>query len=175
MRAALLAFIALIALVAGGCDDATDPNTIGAVAPDVAPKKPVLPRVKWLDQRNETAPEVWLASREAHADLDEADPAVLALKANLDIAARRFHDPARMIANRAVQLEDMLAAEGVEEHAPALIQMLTEAAGGRDAREGFGAMCQHYFYLRKQGLDREAALSQLKQTSALETGSKPRA
>jgi hypothetical protein len=135
----------------------------------------VLPRIEWLDQRDKTHPEVWLASREANADLDEKDPTVVALKTNLDAAAHHFHDAPRMIANRAVQLETMLAAEGIEEHAPALIDSLTATAGARQMREGFGAMCQHYYYLRKQGLNREAALAQLKDTSWREPGNSHRA
>jgi hypothetical protein len=83
------------------------------------------------------------------------------------VAAHRFGDPPRMIANRAVQLEAMLASAGISESAPELIVSLSEISEERP-REGFGSLCQHYFNLRKQGLDREAALAQLKSRSGLE-------
>ena len=89
------------------------------------------------------------------------------MRVELDQAAKHFHDPPRMIANRAVQLEEMLAANGIEEGAPELIQILSSATADTNLKQGFGSVCQHYFNLRQQGIDREGALEQLKQTSLL--------
>ena len=113
------------------------------------PKRPELPRIKWLDAHSTITPEQWLASREAKVDLDENDPAVVALRVKLNEAAQRFGDATRMIANRAVQLEEMLAEEGITEHAPELIETLSSTATETRQREGFGSLTQHYFNLRK--------------------------
>lgn len=164
--AALLAAL----LFLPGCEDENLPAA-ETTAPQAA-KSPQLPRLKWLDAHSAITPEQWLASREAKVDLDENDAAVAALRIKLNEAARRFGDPARMIANRAVQLEEMLAEEGIDESAPELIEALSTAATESRMREGFGSLSQHYFNLRKQGVEREAALQQLKKVSALWASSK---
>ncbi len=158
----LLPLLAAGLLLLAGCEDTAPPET---ATTQQIPKRPELPRIKWLDAHSEIMPEQWLASREAKTDLDENDPAVVALRTKLKDAARRFGDAARMIANRAVQLEEMLAEEGISEHAPELIDCLSSAATRSRQREGFGSLTQHYFNLRKTGVDRDAALEQLKKTS----------
>jgi hypothetical protein len=132
-----------------------------------AARGPALAHIEWLGERDTTTPERWLASRQAKSDLDEKDQEVISMRERLKVAAHRFGDPPRMIANRAVQLEAMLASAGISESAPELIVSLSEISEERP-REGFGSLCQHYFNLRKQGLDREAALAQLKSRSGLE-------
>jgi hypothetical protein len=154
-----LLLAAFLPVFAAACDEALEPEA-PAPAPD-AVHGSALPRITWLDMRDTTTPERWLASRAAHTDLGEKDEAVIAMRKSLKEAASRFGDPPRMIANRAVQLEQMLAGTGIEESAPDLIASFT-AVSDAQSREGFGAMCQQYFYLRKQGMDREAALKQLK-------------
>ncbi|WP_141700643.1 hypothetical protein [Methyloceanibacter superfactus] len=77
-----------------------------------------------------------------------------------------------MIANRAVQLEGMLAAQGIDESAPELIETLSRAVARADRKEGFGSVCQHYFYLRQQGVGREAALQQLKEARLARPGNR---
>lgn len=175
-RALLLAALALAALPLAlvACDEATDIETNSA-ATEQAPKKAELPRIKWLDAKSAASPEQWLASREAKADLGENDPAVVAIRANLEAARAHFGESQRMIANRAVQLEEMLAGVGIDEHAPELIPLLSRAATEPRSREGFGSLCQYYFNLRKQGLNREAALEQLMKTSLLDADNNRRA
>ncbi len=157
-------------LFAAGCEDETDTTPARNVSAET-PKPASLPRIKWLDLRDPTAPERWLASREAKADLDDDAPGVVALRTDLALAAQRFREPPRMIANRAVQLEEMLAAMGIVEHAPELVVLLSSAVTDGRPHDGFGAIAQHYYNLRKQGLDRETALAQLKETSLLDTQS----
>jgi hypothetical protein len=164
-----LLLAALIPAFAAACDETEEPQATEPVSEATQP--PALPRITWLDARDETTHERWLASRVAHADLAEKDQAVVVMRENLRAAARRFGDPPRMIANRAVQLEEMLASTGIEESAPDLIESLTAVSDVQSQREGFGAMCQQYFYLRKQGMNREAALKQLK-TSGLQSAGK---
>lgn len=161
------ALLAAIVSILPGCEEVTSPETTTA---QQTTKSPELPRLIWLDAHSKTTPERWLASREAKVDLDENDPAVVALRVKLNEAAQRFGDAVRMIANRAVQLEEMLAEEGISEHAPELIETLSSAATETRQREGFGSLSQHYFNLRKQGVGREVALEQLKKTSVYGSG-----
>jgi hypothetical protein len=158
--------LALVPVLMPGCEEASAPD-VATTAAEQATKGPELPRLKWLDAHNRNTPERWLASREAKVDLDENDPAVLDLRIKLNEAAQRFGDATRMIANRAVQLEEMLAEEGISEHAPELIETLSSTATALRQREGFGSLSQHYFNLRKQGVGREVALQQLKKASVL--------
>jgi hypothetical protein len=145
------------------CDDAPD-SAANVTATPSAARSPALPRIKWLEARGDVTPERWLASRAAQIDLDGNNPSVTALRADLNAAAARFGDPPRMIANRAVQLEEMLAAQGIDEHAPDIISLLLSTASAGAPKEGFGALCQHYFNLRQQGVGRDDALRQLKET-----------
>jgi hypothetical protein len=164
LRAGLVALLPLIGL---GCDESPEPQTSTATPAPQHVAQASLPQIKWLDANDGVTPERWLASRAANADLPETAPQVTALRTKLDSAAEHFRDPPRMIANRAVQLEGMLAANGIEESAPELIQLLSAATADTGLKEGFGAVCQHYFNLRQQGADRDAALEQLKRTSFL--------
>jgi hypothetical protein len=165
-RAGLIALLPLLGL---GCEDAAEPEVTATPAPQKA-ESPALPRIKWLDSNDGITPERWLASRAADADLPETSPEVEAMRDELNRAAEQFRDPPRMIANRAVQLEDMLAGRGIEESAPELIDLLSEATAKTGLKQGFGAVCQHYFNLRQQGIGRDAALEQLKGTSLLDPG-----
>ena len=166
VRAGLIVLLPLLGL---GCDDAPEAETTPTATP--APQQaadPSLLRIKWLDANSGISPERWLASRAAHANLPESAPEVEDIREELNQAAEQFRDPPRMIANRAVQLEEMLAAQGIVESAPELIQLLAAATEHTGLKEGFGSVCQHYFNLRQQGIGREAALEQLKQTSQLD-------
>jgi len=163
VHAGLLALLPLFWL---GCDEAPEPQATATPSQQTA-EHPAIPQIKWLDANKGITPERWLASRAAHADLTESDPKVEAMRAELNEAAERFRDPPRMIANRAVQLQGMLAAQGIDERAPELIKLLSSAALIGGPKEGFGSVCQHYFNLRQQGVGRDAALEQLKETSLL--------
>ncbi len=108
-----------------------------------------------------TPPELWLASRQAGSDLAMDDARVVALKEVLDDASRSFREYPRMIANRAVQLEEMLQEKNMGEPAPELVAELSRAVGPERNVESFGALCGQYFNLRMQGLDRQQALKVL--------------
>lgn len=166
VRAGLIALLPLLGL---GCEEVTEPETTATPSPQKT-ESPALPRIKWLDANGGVTPERWLASRAANADLPETSAEVEAMRNELNQAAEQFRDPPRMIANRAVQLEGMLAARGIKESAPELIDLLSEATAQTGLKQGFGAVCQHYFNLRQQGVGRDAALEQLKGTSLLGPG-----
>jgi hypothetical protein len=118
-----------------------------------------------LDRLNLTdhvPPEQWLASRQSRRDLPQDHPNVTRVKHTLDVARRRFRDRPRMLANRAVQLEEMLKQKKLLEPAVQLIARLSRVPGETRYVESFGAICQQYFNLRMQGLDQEEALNVLK-------------
>ncbi|MEI9901032.1 MAG: hypothetical protein WDN31_13845 [Hyphomicrobium sp.] len=90
----------------------------------------------------------------------------------LDVAAVRFRDQPRMIANRAVQLEEMLSEKRISERAPRLIVTLSQVPGSQRSVESFAALTQQYYNLRLEGLGKAAAIEALKQRlgpTALET------
>lgn len=112
----------------------------------------------WLGPKDGVEPEHWLAQHtKAPGDKNEQ-----AIKSALVAASGRFGEDVRMIANRAVQLETMLAPMGADnESALMLLQRLTVAVGLQTRVEGFGAVGQHYFNLRKSGLSSAAAASEI--------------
>ena len=114
----------------------------------------------WLDLKDRTPPEQWLASREAGEDVPSSSSGVAELRALLAQADRRYGETPRMIANRAVQLEAMLAERGIEETARRVIEGLI-AVGREDDPRNFGETAQHYFNIRVTGMSREEALLSL--------------
>ncbi|RUP11218.1 hypothetical protein [Hyphomicrobium sp.] len=146
----------ILALLLSGCGD-EQPRQ------QSSEKKSGLTKVEqtdWLSMQDETAPGDWLIAREMKSGAkllpDDADK----LRQSLAEASARFKDSPRMIANRAVQLEQMLKDEGSDETASVLIGGLTKAvAPGRI--ESFGAAGQQYYNMRKAGLSRERAFDEL--------------
>lgn len=67
-----------------------------------------------------------------------------------------------MIANRSVQLSDMLKQIGVTERASQILDDLTSIGAEVGQTEGFGAISQYYFNLRAASATRADALSTLK-------------
>ncbi|MDR6954812.1 hypothetical protein J2X65_004188 [Ancylobacter sp. 3268] len=117
---------------------------------------------QWLQPSDATEPDIWLASRAAGHDLAAGDPAAAHWRAVLADADERFGENARMIANRAVQLETMLREIDIEETVPDILADFAPFAE-KGSRSGFSDLCQHYYNLRSQGLTREAALAVLRQ------------
>lgn len=151
----MLASVAMLAC----SDDATEP--LPPAAPEAAGDVPMAER-QWLDSTDATRPEVWLASRMQDAAAGGDKPELEQIATLLETASRKFHDPPRMVANRAVQLEGMLADLGSTEQAADLIEHLVQVVDGSDAGQGFGAICQHYYNLRASGLGQEQTLADLK-------------
>jgi len=119
-------------------------------------------RLDWLRQTDPLTPEQWLASRKLGRDLDLYDPDVDAMRRTLEMAALRFRDHPRMIANRAVQLEEMLKEKEIDERAPAIIATLSEVPGNKRYLESFASLTQQYYNLRMEGMSREQAIEALK-------------
>ena len=146
--------------ILAGCDDpAPPPGREAAIAPksqafSVATRN-------WIDVKDGVSPAVWLASREAGRDVAANDPAADSFRALLQEADVRFSEGPRMIANRAVQVQAMLAERGVTESPREVIEGLV-SVGQIGERSGFGETCQHYVNARAANGSRSAALDALR-------------
>lgn len=141
-----------------GCDDAPVDTARRA-----APETPAfsLASARWLDVNDKISPAVWLASREAKRDVAPNDEAAASYRRLLADADVRFTEGPRMIANRAVQVEEMLRERGLKESAREVIEALVSIAPPTE-RAGFGETCQHYVNARTASPDRAAALEALR-------------
>ena len=157
------------ALCLAGCEDESNTRTMTPVPQDDGSS--IYTEMTWLDAGSPISPAQWLASRAAKSELPQNDPRVEAAQKELGLAAHRFGDEPRMIANRAVQLEDMLAKQGIHENASDIVAALVPIAASPGALQGFGALCQQYFILREQGLDNKAAVERLGNLSLHAPGS----
>jgi hypothetical protein len=153
--------VLLGALTLTGCSDEAPTEREPAAAADSQPLK--LYQAKWLKVTDANPPEQWLASREAKRDLPLDEPAVLDMARVLSVATMRFRDHPRMIANRAVQLEEMLGEKNIRESAPKLIVTISQVPGPSRSVESFAALTQQYFNLRAEGLGQGPAIDTLKQ------------
>lgn len=158
--APLIRSFALVAaaLALAGCPDASTPDRGERVAAEAGD---ALVRKTWLQPTDATPPALWLASREAGADLATDAPAVAEWRDVLGDADQRFGETDRMIANRAAQLETMLAEIDIRETARQLLEDFASLAA-KGSRSGFSDICQHYFNLRSQGMSRSDALAALR-------------
>lgn len=112
----------------------------------------------WIQLNDHIQPEIWLAERSIATRSE--DPK--AVRAALETAAEHFHEPVRMIANRAAQLEAMLAPLGAKDDAAVpLVRRLTAVAGTSRPAEGFGSVGQQYYNLRMAGLNGDDAMADL--------------
>jgi len=148
-------------LIVAACSDEPSIETSAPAQPASAPA-PRLHALPWLKRTDPVDADVWLASREAGHDVDPLDPAVTAMHRRLEVAAQRFRDHPRMIANRAVQLETMLKEKGIDEHAPGIIDTLCDVPGDRRYVESFSSLTQQYYNLRLEGLDKAKAVEALR-------------
>ena len=110
-RSIVLCWLAF-AIVA--CDEQPEAETATPERADPGRADPgrvstVIAAKSWLDLKDRTPPEQWLASREAGEDVPSSSSGVAELRALLAQADRRYGETPRMIANRVVQLEAMLA------------------------------------------------------------------
>ncbi|WP_414461649.1 hypothetical protein RLW55_02140 [Hyphomicrobium sp. B1] len=114
----------------------------------------------WLTEQDDVRPEIWLIEHETKSDGKVAASKSGEVRRALIEASEKFNDSPRMVANRAVQLEDMLKGAGGDETAISLITMLNNAIAANRI-ESFGAAGQQYYNLRKAGFTGEQALDAL--------------
>lgn len=156
------ALILALTLAVAACDEQPEGEQPLRPAAEANAAKAISQK-RWLDVGEPTTPEHWLASREAGTDLAPSAPQVETFRDLLARADRRYTETPRMIANRAVQLEEMLAARGIDENARLVIEGLT-GAGTDDEGRGFGETAQHYFNARANGANREESLRLLQRS-----------
>lgn len=116
---------------------------------------------KWLRATDRTEPALWLARREAGAEVVEGERVVEQIRAALLLARAHFLETDRMLANRTAQIGEMLAADGHAEDFARLIESLVEVAARAGQKQTYGELCQHYYNLRHSGVEREHALQML--------------
>lgn len=119
-------------------------------------------RPDWLELKDDAIPSDWLIERSRAAGRPVNDTEIKELRSALSIAVLRLGESARMIVNRSAQLETMLKSEGHDESAIRLVPMLTGAIGETGQTEGFGAVSQHYYNMRKAGMTSAEALEDLR-------------
>lgn len=158
-----LALLGAVALPLAGCggeeEREREPGTVAARGDQAAPE------TAWLSPTDRTEPAVWLARHAAGGQPVDA-AALGALRASLAEARGRFVEDPRMVANRTMQLEAMLAEIRIAEGPAALIADLAGVAAASGRRQLYGEMCQHYVTVRRDGLSREAALARLRERYA---------
>ncbi len=155
MRRSLL-LLPLLALTACGSEEPRDEGQ-AVVARTSESELP-----GWLTPTDGTDPARWLAGREAGRPLPDDAPEVAAMRASLKAARTGFVEDPRMMANRTVQLGQMLTEIGKSESYRGLIDGLGGIAAKRGRHKSlYGELVQHYYNARAQGADHDAALAQL--------------
>ncbi|SFV34031.1 hypothetical protein [Hyphomicrobium facile] len=114
----------------------------------------------WLARQDEIQPVDWLIARQGKSGAKLASEEAHRLRNSLAEASKRFKDSPRMIANRAVQLEQMIKEQGGDETAVMLIAELTRAIAPGHI-ESFGAAAHQYYNMRKAGFTSERAFDEL--------------
>jgi len=112
----------------------------------------------WLRATDGIEPALWLARREAGAEVAEGERVVERIRAALLLVQAHFLETDRMLANRTAQVGEMLAADGHAEDFARLIRSLVEVAATAGQKQTYGELCQHYYNLRHSGVEREPAL-----------------
>jgi hypothetical protein len=154
--------LVVVSVLLEGCGDQVEKSHSNTAA--TAQSTTAIAEKRWLDINDPTRPELWLASREAKVDLPPSAPQVEAFRDLIARAARRYIETPRMIANRAVQLEEMLAARGIKENARLVLGGLTVLREDDGDRRSFGEAVQHYFNIRETAPSREQALQSLRES-----------
>lgn len=159
VQSATLALGCFMGLAIGGCGDE---------APQSGERRHVsgedggAQHAKWLEVSSPISPAQWLTSRGEAKVRSTSDPEVLRVAAQLVEAHKRYRESERMIANRSVQVSEMLRQIGHDEAAIRILDDLTGIGGEVGQTEGFGAISQYYFNLRAASVPRAEALATLK-------------
>lgn len=119
-------------------------------------------KTKWLEVSSQISPAQWLASRGEEAPRPLHDPEVKRVATLLHEAHNRYRESERMIANRSVQVEDMLQKLGHTENAVDILNDLAGITTEISQTEGYGSISQYYFNLRAASATRAEALTTLK-------------
>jgi hypothetical protein len=148
-------FILMLCLLSSCSDDEFELSSDSTVEnPQIKKETP-----QWLESHHDINPADWLILR-SHAALNGE---VTSRSHRIDLlqnASQHFRESPRMIANRAIQLEDMLLEIGIEESAVSLIEHFTHLPT-EGTPHNFSAYCQYYFNIRTKGYSQDYALAEL--------------
>ncbi|WP_292361583.1 MULTISPECIES: hypothetical protein [unclassified Methylophaga] len=144
----------LLMLSLGGCEG-SDAVPEMETAPIVDEDKIPL----WLDGQVEMSPQEWLVKR-SRAEVTDERAEIERTAELLVIAADRFDESHRMIANRAAQLEDMLLEHRINETAVDRLEWFTKLPT-LQTPHSFSALCQYYYNLRTQGKTEDEIIQNL--------------
>lgn len=115
----------------------------------------------WLSHTDTMEPALWLAAREPGQSASGVAARSDHLRHSLARARTAFIEDPRMVANRTVQLGQMLAESGRPESYADLVDGLEAVAARTRRKQLYGELCQHYYNARLQGSDRAEALARL--------------
>jgi len=162
MNLRILRLLSVCALISAGCSDehTSDQRTEQRTQHQSGMLDAKAPP-KWLDALSSVEPAGWLIDRELAAGRTLSDKDAAKLRESLASAAKLFKEDPRMIANRAVQLEEMLEPTNGRESAIWLVNQLTYIVPVPGRIEGFGAIGQQYYNMRKAGFSEQDALQDL--------------
>lgn len=138
----IICFTLLVVLAA--CDQNSDLSQVND-PPIIHEKKIPI----WLDARVELSPQQWLIKRSL-AKITDKEAELRRTEKLLIIAANKFTESPRMIANRVAQLEDMLIEHNINETAVNLLEWFTKLPD-TETPHNFSALCQYYYNLRILG------------------------
>lgn len=142
-----------------GCDEAS--RRVGDQPDEILTQGKGVDRATWIQPADRIDPALWLAGKERRQPVSPSDPAVENLHRALAGANEHFLESSRMLTNRTAQLGAMLAADDRPEDYAGLLGALSLVASGAGKKQTYGELCQHYFNLRHDGMERNAAIATL--------------
>ena len=158
MRYFITAIIGSVIFLLSGCDDdQQNYDLTSSTSKKIISSSEEVPQ--WLDAYHAIPTEDWLVVRSAAALRGEVTDRQTRVNL-LNFAAERFPESPRMIANRAIQLEDMLLEIHIKESAVSLIDMFSHLPI-EGTPHNFSAYCQYYFNLRAKGYPQGYSLTEL--------------
>lgn len=159
MKLCILGLLGVLAMLEVGCGDEQAPKQHaeqGHSGFSHAERK-----ANWLDAFSEVEPATWLIERESTMGRNLSAEDANNLRQSLAAVSKLFREDPRMIANRAVQIETMLDPTDGRESAVWLLTELAHVVTEPGRVEGFGALGQQYYNMRKAGFSEQDALQDL--------------
>lgn len=151
--------VLVLAFLLAGCDDEYQEPAVTSSPVEIQNTDS---RKDWLKPEDNTDPAIWMAQKEAEEDpAYDLERGTAEIRPILEDANKNFIESSRMIANRAVQLEQTLKGKGITERAKDIITILNSARNPDIQNHRFGALCQYYATLRLQGMSNQDAIRTL--------------
>lgn len=159
-----MGLVSVFSVLLMGCDQSSiTPEVSEELENNVVVDLERLRATKYLDvsQRNEAA--LWLAIMEKPGDkaYQPSKAEVSKYEAQVNFLTSRLLEDRRMVANRTVQVRDMLAEHKMQESLLTLLSGFGEVAKVRVAGN-YSAYCQWYLILRQNKMNHLAAIAEMK-------------